>query len=256
MQDLDLRGVLGGLLEAKEALQSRLQVATEPDAPDAGRAHGDSFQAELVGDALRAVGRMVEAIGEDPYLDLGADAVRVRPAGAAALLDERLDPTDLEGAADFVEGVAMAPSRRCRALGRAGAARASVGYSGTRRPFGSLLGERLSQQLPLYPEGWMVAFSVSQHLKTTCRVMSQRSHQVIPVTFNARCCRIHVAGGSPGGRSGRPSHSTSACRARRTSRLTARASSDGYSGAFGKTIHSTTYTRVPGKAADRMDTST
>src|SRR5262249_32670399 len=38
-------------------------------------------------------------------LDLGADPVGVWPAGATQLLDEGLDPADLEGAADLVEGV-------------------------------------------------------------------------------------------------------------------------------------------------------
>jgi hypothetical protein len=74
---------------------------------DARRADGQALQAELVGDALGAVGGVVEAVGEDPGLDLRADAVRMGPAGPAALLDQGLDAADLEGAADLVEGVAV-----------------------------------------------------------------------------------------------------------------------------------------------------
>jgi hypothetical protein len=98
----DQRGVLGdGLLRAKEALQSRLQVVAQPDAPDAGRTHRQALEAELVGDTLSAMRRMVKAIGQDSRLDLGTDPVRVRTARTATLLDERLHATDLEGAADF-----------------------------------------------------------------------------------------------------------------------------------------------------------
>lgn len=60
-----------------------------------------------VADPLGAVRRMLERAVEDRSLDLPTDPVRMWTLQASPLLDQRRDPTDLEGAPDLVEGVAV-----------------------------------------------------------------------------------------------------------------------------------------------------
>src|SRR5262249_44377879 len=98
---------LDGALQAQEALQARFEVVAEPHPADAGWAHRQALQPELVGDALGAVGGVGQGVGEDPRLDLGAHAIGVGTTRPAPLLDEGLDAADLEGAADLIERVAM-----------------------------------------------------------------------------------------------------------------------------------------------------
>ena len=50
---------------------------------------------------------MLQRVGEDLRLDLLGDAVGMRAARPAALLDERGDSADLGRSPDFVEGVAV-----------------------------------------------------------------------------------------------------------------------------------------------------
>jgi hypothetical protein len=74
--------------------------------------------ASAPGDAVGGVG---QGVGEDPRFDLRAHAVggAARPAPR---LDEGLDPTDLEGAADLIDRTCRSTSRRpdrCPARGAA-----------------------------------------------------------------------------------------------------------------------------------------
>jgi hypothetical protein len=113
LQELDLLlaenegGIAGGLFQAQQALGSRFQIVSQPGAANAAGADGDAHQAQLVGDALRAVGRPVQGIVEDLLFNLGGEAVWMRVFGSTLVLDERGDTADLEGASDFVEGVSM-----------------------------------------------------------------------------------------------------------------------------------------------------
>ena len=93
--------------QAHQALVAGLQIVAQPDAADARGRDFDAGQAQVIGDALGAVGRPGQAMGQHPFLDLRGDPVRVGAAGAAALFDQRGDAPHLEGAADFIEGVAV-----------------------------------------------------------------------------------------------------------------------------------------------------
>jgi len=104
----DEGGVLARFaLQAHQALVAGLQVVPQPDAAHAGGRDFHPGQAQIVGDTLGAGGGVLQALVEDAGLDLGADAVRVRSAGAAALLDQGGGAADLEGAAHLIEGVAV-----------------------------------------------------------------------------------------------------------------------------------------------------
>ena len=91
--------------KSEQALEPGLEVVAAPDTAHAGDADVDVLQAQLVGDPLRPMGGMLKGVGEDPGLDLVGDAVGVRAAGPAPLLDEGGHPADLEGAPDFIERV-------------------------------------------------------------------------------------------------------------------------------------------------------
>lgn len=101
----DESGVLPGFpLQAHQALVAGLQVVAQPDAAHARGRDFDAGQPQVVGDALGAVGRPGQAMGQPPFLDLRGDPVRV---GAAALFDQGGDAPRLEGPTDLVEGVAV-----------------------------------------------------------------------------------------------------------------------------------------------------
>lgn len=57
--------VLGGPLEAQQALRARLEVMAQPT-PRTPDALTEVLQAQLVGDALRAVRRKLQGVVEDP----------------------------------------------------------------------------------------------------------------------------------------------------------------------------------------------
>jgi hypothetical protein len=50
---------------------------------------------------------VLQGIGEDPLFDLRRDPIGMRATRAAPLFNEGGDTTGLEGAADFIEGVAV-----------------------------------------------------------------------------------------------------------------------------------------------------
>ena len=66
----DEGGVLDLALQPEQALQARLKIVAGPYAADAGDADVHALQAEFVGDALGAVGRMLQSVGGDPGFDL------------------------------------------------------------------------------------------------------------------------------------------------------------------------------------------
>lgn len=101
------RVALGMLLETHQALVTRLDAETAPYAADTARTDLGAGQAQLVGDALRAVRREAQRVVEDFLLDLGCNPVRVRMPRPALLLDEGGHAADLEGPAHLVEGVAV-----------------------------------------------------------------------------------------------------------------------------------------------------
>lgn len=80
-------GVAGGGLQPQQALVAPKQIVTLPDAAYAGLADLDAFQVQLIGDELGGLGGMGQAEAEDGLLDLGRDAVGMRPTRAAALFD-------------------------------------------------------------------------------------------------------------------------------------------------------------------------
>ncbi len=82
-------------------------VEALPDATNARGTDLDSRQSELVGDELCALGRVQQVEVEDGLLDLGRDAVGMRVAWPAALLDQGIEAAHLVGAADLVEQVAV-----------------------------------------------------------------------------------------------------------------------------------------------------
>lgn len=101
--------VVPGLgLQSQQALVPGLEVVAEPDAADTGGTDIDALQPQLVGDALAAVGGLLEAQVEDLLLDGLGDPVEMGVARAPALLDQGRHTADLEGLLDLVEGVANA----------------------------------------------------------------------------------------------------------------------------------------------------
>lgn len=91
------RVALGVMLETHQALVTRLDAVTAPYAADTARTDLGAGQAQLVGDALRAVCREAQRVVEDLLLDLGRHAVRMRMPWSALLFDERSHAADLEG---------------------------------------------------------------------------------------------------------------------------------------------------------------
>ena len=85
----------------------RLGLVAQPDAAHAARTHLVPLQSELVRHPLLPPGRVLECVLEDLCLDLGRDAVGVRAARTALLLDQRVHAADLERALDLVERVAV-----------------------------------------------------------------------------------------------------------------------------------------------------
>jgi len=93
----DARALLGGLLQAEQALQAGLEVVASPDAADAGDADVYAVEPEFVGHTLGAMRGMLERVGEDLGFDLVGHAVRMGAPGAAPLFDQGGHPADLEG---------------------------------------------------------------------------------------------------------------------------------------------------------------
>jgi hypothetical protein len=92
---------------ASDTLVAGLQIVTKRDVSDARRRDLDPGQAKLVGEALGTVSRTLQTVVEHARLDLRGDAVRMGRTGAAAALYERRHAARLEGAAHFVDGVAV-----------------------------------------------------------------------------------------------------------------------------------------------------
>ena len=74
--------------QPQQPLVASLQFVSQPHAAHAARAHLVPLQPQFVRHALLATRRMGERVLEDLGLDLGCDAIRVRTAWAALLLDE------------------------------------------------------------------------------------------------------------------------------------------------------------------------
>jgi hypothetical protein len=95
---------LGGrLFQAQQALVLGQQALALPDAAHAAGRHRDAAQHELLGDPERAVAGMGQRMIEDRLLDLGADPVRVRGAGADQAVEQPVGAIGLEVPADLVE---------------------------------------------------------------------------------------------------------------------------------------------------------
>ena len=97
------------------------QIVPQPHGPDAGGTDVHALQSQLVGDPLCTVGRRLQAQRQNLFFYLRRDTVWLRRFRAALLLHQGSDLGNLERAADFLEGVAMAahdlawPWMRCRA---------------------------------------------------------------------------------------------------------------------------------------------
>src|SRR5690606_28491274 len=100
--------------QPEKPLVARLDVVPEPDATNTADADVHAGQAELVGDPLRSVGGERERAVEDAFLHLLGHAVGVGAARASLPLEQRLDASDLEGALDLVEGVAVVAHNAAR----------------------------------------------------------------------------------------------------------------------------------------------
>ena len=103
----DVGGVLGVGLQAHQPLVSGLQVVSQPDPAHAGGANVDLSEPKFIGDALGAVGGVIEAQRENLFLDFHRDPVGVGVPRASFLFDQGADAADLEGAADLVESVSV-----------------------------------------------------------------------------------------------------------------------------------------------------
>ena len=108
-QGLDLllrqgEGTLGrDLLQAQQTVVPAEQAVAAPDTANPGRADLDAGQSQLIGDPEGAMARMGQAMVEDRLLDVLADPVGMRWAGAGDLVEQPLGALGLEVAADLVE---------------------------------------------------------------------------------------------------------------------------------------------------------
>ena len=100
--ELDL-ALCGGLLQPQQAFVPGQQIMPAPHAAHSARGDLHALERELLGDAQRAMGRMVEAMRQDGGLDLLGDPVGVRASGAGQPVDQPVRPVCLVVAPDLVE---------------------------------------------------------------------------------------------------------------------------------------------------------
>ena len=82
-------------------------MLAQPNTADAGRIDVDTLEPELIGDALGAVGGLLETQGEDLLRNGLGDSIGVRIFRSPSLLDQSCNATDFEGLLDLVEGITM-----------------------------------------------------------------------------------------------------------------------------------------------------